>query len=150
MPKISFYMTNKFSKMAMIDSTDTSLFDDLWYSKVYKYLNKGRKSESEVTQLCPTLCDPTDCSLLGFSIHGIFQARVLEWIAISFSRESSLPRDWTRVSHIVGRFFYRLSQGSLLKAGNVYLFVGHLLWPTFPTSFKTCSNKPLFISCNQF
>ena len=37
------------------------------------------KSESEVAQLCPTLSDPMDCSLLGFSIHGIFQARVLEW-----------------------------------------------------------------------
>ena len=43
------------------------------------------KSESEVAQLCPTLSDPMDCSLLGFSIHGIFQARVLEWGAIAFS-----------------------------------------------------------------
>ena len=43
------------------------------------------KSESEVAQLCPTLCDPTDCSPLGPSIHGIFQARVLEWGAITFS-----------------------------------------------------------------
>ena len=43
------------------------------------------KSESEVTQLCPTLCDPMDCGLLGSSIHGIFQARVLEWGAIAFS-----------------------------------------------------------------
>ena len=43
------------------------------------------KSESEVAQLCPTLCDPMDCSLPGSSIHGIFQARVLEWVAISFS-----------------------------------------------------------------
>ena len=41
---------------------------------------------SEVTQLCSTLCDPIDCSLRGFSVHGIFQARVLEWVAISFSR----------------------------------------------------------------
>ena len=39
----------------------------------------------EVTQSCPTLCDPVDCSLPGFSIHGIFQARILEWVAISFS-----------------------------------------------------------------
>ena len=44
------------------------------------------KSESEVSQLCPTLSDPMDCSLPGSSIHGIFQAIVLEWIAISFSR----------------------------------------------------------------
>ena len=43
------------------------------------------KSESEVAQSCPTLHDPMDCSLPGFSIHGIFQARVLEWVAIAFS-----------------------------------------------------------------
>ena len=47
-----------------------------------------RKKESAVTQLCPTLCDPMDCSLPG-SIHEIFQARILEWVAISFSRGSS-------------------------------------------------------------
>ena len=58
----------------------------------------------EVT-LCPTLCDPLDCSLLGSSIHGIFQARVLEWVAIYFSRGSSWPRDGTWVSRIVGRRF---------------------------------------------
>ena len=44
------------------------------------------KSESEVTQSCPTLSDPMDCSLPGSSVHGIFQARVLEWGAIAFSR----------------------------------------------------------------
>ena len=43
------------------------------------------KSESEITQLCPSLSDPMDCSLPGFSIHGIFQARVLEWVASAFS-----------------------------------------------------------------
>ena len=47
----------------------------------------------------------TDCSLPGSSIHGIFQARILEWVAISFSRGSSQPRDWTQISHIVGRRF---------------------------------------------
>ena len=46
-----------------------------------------------------------DCSLPGSSIHGIFQARILEWVAISFSRRSSRPRDWTRVSCVVGRRF---------------------------------------------
>ena len=60
---------------------------------------------SEVTQSCPTLCDPMDCSLPGSSVHGIFQVIVLEWVAISFSRGSSQPRDWTRVSHIVDRRF---------------------------------------------
>ena len=62
-----------------------------------------KESESEVAQSCLTLCDPMDCSLPGFSIHGIFQARVLEWVAISFSRGSFRPRDQTRVSHIAGR-----------------------------------------------
>ena len=51
------------------------------------------------------LCDPMDCSLSGSSIHGIFQARVLEWIAIAFSRGSSWPRNRTWVSHIAGRCF---------------------------------------------
>ena len=45
--------------------------------------------ESEVAQSCPTLCDPMDCSLPGCSVRGIFQARVPEWVAISFSRGSS-------------------------------------------------------------
>ena len=63
------------------------------------------ESESDITQSCPTLCDPMECSLPCSSIHGIFQARVLEWIAISFSRGSSGPRDWTWVSHITGRHF---------------------------------------------
>ena len=58
-----------------------------------------------VAQLCPSLCDPTNCSLPGFSVHEILQARILEWIAIPFSRESFLPRDWTLVSCIIGRFF---------------------------------------------
>ena len=60
---------------------------------------------SEVAQSCPTLCNPIACSLPGSSVHGIFQAIVLEWIAISFSRGSSPPRDWNRVSHIVCRRF---------------------------------------------
>ena len=47
------------------------------------------ESDSEVTQSCPTLCNPMDYNLSGFSVHGIFQARVLEWVAISFSRVSS-------------------------------------------------------------
>ena len=56
-----------------------------------------------VTQSCSTFCNPVDCSLPGSSVHGIFWARILEWVAISFSR-SSRPRDRTQVSHIAGRF----------------------------------------------
>ena len=58
-----------------------------------------------VAQSCLTFCDPMDCSLPGSSIRGIFQTRILEWVAISFSRRSSWPRDWTWVSCIVGRCF---------------------------------------------
>ena len=56
-----------------------------------------RERENEVAQSCLTLCDPMDGSLLGSSVHGIFQAKVLEWAAISFSRGSSWPRDQTQV-----------------------------------------------------
>ena len=61
--------------------------------------------ERKVAQSCPTLRNPIDCSLPGSPVHGIFQARILEWIAISFSRESSRPRHRTQVSHIVDRRF---------------------------------------------
>ena len=54
------------------------------------------ESESEVAQSCPTLCDPMDCSLPGFSVHGIFQARILERVTISFYRISSQPRDQSK------------------------------------------------------
>ena len=63
------------------------------------------KSESEVAQSCLTLCDPMDSSLPGSVVHGIFQARILEWAAISFSRGSSQPRDQTWVSCIADRCF---------------------------------------------
>ena len=57
-----------------------------------------------VTHSCLTLCHPMDCSLPGSSVHGIFQARILEWVAIPFSRGSCQPRDWTWVSQIAGGF----------------------------------------------
>ena len=63
------------------------------------------KSENEITQSCLTLWDPMECSLQGSSVHGIFQARLLEWVAISFSRRSSQPRDQTLFSHIASRCF---------------------------------------------
>ena len=56
------------------------------------------------SQLCPTLCNLLDCSLPGSSVHGILQAKILEWIAIPFSKESSSPRDRVQISCIPGRF----------------------------------------------
>ena len=56
-----------------------------------------------VTQLCPTLCNPMDYSPPGFSGHGILQARVLQWVAIPFSKGSSRPKDYTQVSCTASR-----------------------------------------------
>ena len=58
-----------------------------------------------VTQSYPTLCNPMDCSPLGSSVHGILQVRILEWVAMPFSRRSYQPRDQTQVSLIAGRLF---------------------------------------------
>ena len=56
------------------------------------------------SQSCPTLCDPMDCSPLVSSVHRIFQAKILQWVVISFSRGSSHPRDWTSISCTAGGF----------------------------------------------
>ena len=65
-----------------------------------------------VAQSCLTLCDPVDCNPLDFSVHGISQARILEWVAISFSKGSFQPRDWTGFP--AGKILYQLSyEGSL-------------------------------------
>ena len=63
------------------------------------------QSKLLVAQLCSTLCDPTDCSLPGSSVHGILQARTAEWVVILFSRGSSQPRDQTPSPTLAGRFF---------------------------------------------
>ena len=69
----------------------------------FKTISWHKSMEVLVAQLCLTLCDPVDCSPPGSSVHGIFQARILECIAISFSGGSSWPRDQTQVSCIAGR-----------------------------------------------
>ena len=74
---------------------------------------------SEVTQSYPTLCDPTDCSLQGSSLHGILQARILEWVVISFSRESSWLRDRTQASCIEGRCFNLWATREALARGKI-------------------------------
>ena len=81
------------------------------HRSLYKHMVVG-------CQLCPTLCDPMDCSPPGPSGHGISQARMLEWIAISFSRGSSWLRDQTCISCIAGEFFTTEPPG---KPTTVYL-----------------------------
>ena len=80
-----------------------------------------------VVQSCPILCNPMNWSLLGSSVHAISQARIVEWFAISFSRESSRPRDQTWVSCIAGRFFTIWATRESLAA----IWEGPILYPPF-------------------
>ena len=66
-----------------------------WYPHFWHFVSTVLCS---VAQSCPALCGPMDCSPPGSSVHGVSQARILEWVAVSYSRGSSRPRDWTRVS----------------------------------------------------
>ena len=77
----------------MLDSPENIL-------KKKKVSQKGKVCKVKVAQLCPTLWD-----LMNYTVHGILQARTLEWVAFPFSRGSSQPRDHTQVSHIAGGFF---------------------------------------------
>ena len=116
---------------------------------------KWKVKESEVIQLCLTLCDSMACSLVGSSVHGILQERILEWFAIAFSRGSSQPRDRTWVSHIAGRQFTLMapkmaeSQGlqadSRARKGMKTFSSGvqHLFWPQF-SSVQSLSHVRLF------
>ena len=71
-----------------------------WYAHTMKYF-----CCCLVTKSCLTLCDSMGCSLPGSSVHGISQAKILEWVAVSFSRLSSQLRDWIHVSCLAGKFF---------------------------------------------
>ena len=74
-----------------------------------KYCILTHAASTYSLQSCPTLCNPMDCSLPGSSVHGILQARILEWVAVPSSRGSSLPRDQTHISYMspafAGKFF---------------------------------------------
>ena len=81
--------------------------------------------ESEVAQSCPTLCDPMDYSPPGSSIHGILQARILEWVAMPSSRGSSQPRDQTFIFYFfcIGRWvlYNWEAQPSLQRVNNILI-----------------------------
>ena len=77
-----------------------------------------------MSQSWPTLCNPVDCSLPGSSVHCILQARILQWVAISFFRGSSQPRDWTWFSCIAGRFF---NVWTIREATFQFWFFSHVL-----------------------
>ena len=93
-----------------------------------------------VAQLCLTLCDPMDCSPPGSSVHGIFQARILEWVASSFSRASSQPKDktWISLSPALASWFFTISttwkaqknvkDEPITKAGTEMQMQGRNMW----------------------
>ena len=87
------------------------------------------KSESEVTQSCPTLCDPMDCSLPGSSVHGIFQARVMEWVAIAFSKIIPISKYWSF------SFSISPSKETLILKSFLNLFLGQFPLLNFSCSF---------------
>ena len=83
------------------------LIGELWkgYMRVHQTILVTFLKKVKCCQPCTTLCDATDCSLPGFSVHGNLQGRILEWVVIPFSRESSQPRYWTQVSCTAGSIF---------------------------------------------
>ena len=93
-------------------------------------------SEVLVPQSCPTFWDPMVCILSGSSVHGILQARMLEYLAIPFSRKSSWPRDQTQVSCIAGRFFTNwvtreaLNFAYILKILSYFILFAYTLIPS--------------------
>ena len=124
---------------------------------LFQALSDEWSEANEVAQSCLTLCDPMDCSLPGFSVHGIFQARVLGWVVISFSRGSSQPRNQTWVSCIVDGCFYPLShQGSPSSVLGPRLSTDEWNRPTialkrvvFQSRSQTFNNKPYNKVANQ-
>ena len=99
-------------------------------------LEKKKKLKVLVTQPFSTLCNPMYCSLPRSPVHGILQARTIEWVDIPFSKGSSQPRDWTRVPYIAGRFpRYQGSPYPSLPFSNISICGRYLLLPVFKFFF---------------
>ena len=117
----------------------------------YHFLLQFRKvkSESEVTQSCPTLSDPMDCSLPGSSIHGIFKARVLEWVAIAFSAEP--PGKPPKVKVLVTQLCLILCESPGSSVHGI-LQARRLEWVAIPSSggiFLTRGLNPSLLHCRR-
>ena len=142
----------------------------LWFQVLYlalKWLSPWWHTRS-IAQLCLTLWGPVDCGLSDSSVHGVLQSGMLQWIAISFLRGSSWPRDWSQVSCIAGRFF---TIWATSEAQNLALIIkpniSHLIdyksslflvasknqnKPDCPPILCTCLVlvKPPILSCSHF
>ena len=102
-------LLSEISSSAVICTKSLAYEKDVWVCNIwasYFYVNLTTECSAQPLQSCPTLCDPMDWSPPGSSVHGILQERLLEWAAIPFSRRSSPPSVWTRLSYIAGRFFF--------------------------------------------
>ena len=113
-------------------------------------MRSGRLKSSLVTQSCLTLFDPMDCSPPGSSIHGIFQARILEWVAVSFSRGSFPLRDRTRASCIAGRCFTVWATGEAWVSGSPSLMFHKALCIVMSTSSVGFSSQSPGYACHPF
>ena len=104
-----FYMVRKsdhqYQILVLRETVEVSLFSLTWFNQIQVW----------VDQSCLTLCVSMDCSLPGFTVHGIFQARILDWVAIPFSRRSSQLRVRIWVSHFAGSLYHLTHQGSRSK-----------------------------------
>ena len=105
------------------------------------YLVRVRGDSPSVVSNSPTLCDPMDCSPAGSSVHGILQARILEWVAIPFSRGSSWLRYQTLGSCIAGRFFTIWATGEALSIWYLELFLLELQSVTFSSGFSVARGQ---------
>ena len=90
------------------------------------------------TQSCPTLCDPMDCSPPGYSVHGVFPARILDLVAISYSRAPSRPRDQTVSPALAGRFFITVPPGTPSNDSREFCYAKELLknWKDQPEEIR--------------
>ena len=96
------------------------------YSRFILFICFSHVCASSVARLCPTLCNPMDCSLLNSSVHGIFQARKLKWVAISYSRGSSWPKNRNCVSYISCILYHCATCESFIHS-SVYIYCINLL-----------------------
>ena len=126
--------------------------DHRYLQKHHLYHGRHLKVKVKVAQSCLMLYDP-----MGYTVHGIFQARIVEWVAVPFSRGSPQPRDWTQVSHIAGRFFTSWAarkaqeywRGSLSLLQGIFLTqesnqgLLHCRWILYQLSYEgSCLGQP--------
>ena len=118
-PYPSFMLAKVASGMQFLNSDSATWEGDLGLDRFLACMH------AKSFQSCSTLCGPMDCSPPGFSVHGILQARIPEWVVISFSRGSSQPRDRTQVSYTGRQVFYHQATREAPHNHHVVLRVKH-------------------------